>query len=447
MADICKITLQNQTYDIKDVSARNGTINVLTFNTLADFKSATNLVDGSVVHTLGTTTYDDDKGYYYKVRTKGISEVPDDVYLIALTDTTLIGERVDDTFEIKGGTFSNKVAPTAMAFNKAFVTVKDSYTDSNPQMALISERTPSDDNRYDHNPYGLYVESTAKGNGNTTSPAQGTQIAILGNAVADGSLISNKSDYLGSTIGVAGFASSDVSGGSTVICGIWSYASTPELSQAQYNAIADKTSTFGMEINIDVLQPNNLQMDYVQDGAVVGLFINNYTQPNASTRQIYDFGIAMNGSPMDGDYTKQGVENYNGYHIGILIDKVDEYGIKFGQFFKEGATCIKIPSSWSFENDHPNITGLALGDSKINMGEFLGSTFNNGDIWRNGDTLHYRTNGVNHHFVMSEMPIGRPLCLGQETTGQYPNNSLWCYQNVLYFKDNSGTVHSIAFNA
>lgn len=445
MADICKITLQNQTYDIKDVSARNGTINVLTFNTLADFKSATNLVDGSVVHTLGTTTYDDDKGYYYKVRTKGISEVPDDVYLIALTDTTLIGERVDDTFEIKGATFANKVEPTSMTFNKAYVTMKDTYTDSNPQMALISERTPSETYLFSHNPSGLYVESTFKGSNDVASPSKGTQIAILGNAVGDGIMQSTATDYQGSTIGVAGFARSNVSGNSTVICGLWAYSTTPELTQAQFNAIADKTSTFGAEINIDMLQPNNPYMYYVQNGAVIGLFINNYATPNTHNRQIYDFGIALSGSPLDGDYTHQGSEYFHGFHTGILVDKIDEYGIHFGQYFKDGSTCIKIPDGWSYDSTHPNICGLAMGDSRMNLGTYTGNVFENGDLWRNGDNIYYRTSNVDHRLIMTDKAINRPLILGSESTGNYPNNSIWSVNNYLFYKDGAGNIHNIAF--
>ena len=39
-----------------------------------------------------------------------------------------------------------------------------------------------------------------------------------------------------------------------------------------------------------------------------------------------------------------------------------------------------------------------MGGTKLNMGQYLGSTFNNGDMWANGDarTPYYKANGSNY---------------------------------------------------
>lgn len=68
---------------------------VLAFNTKADLKSATNLVDGSVAKTLGTDTYNDGYGCLYKVRELVNTDVVDDDNIVALTNyPTLIAEKI-----------------------------------------------------------------------------------------------------------------------------------------------------------------------------------------------------------------------------------------------------------------------------------------------------------------------------------------------------------------
>ena len=342
---------------------------------------------------------------------------------------------------------------------------------------------------FSHNPYGLYIETTSLGSGDAADPNIGTQIGLLSNAVNDGKYTSNDEDLIGSVIGLAGFARAETSGSNTVVCGIWSYATTPEVSNEQFSAITEKTSTFGMEINIEMRQPNAEWHKYVTEGSVVGIFINNYTEPNThDVTQTYDFGIALNGSPIDGNYTHQGFEYFNNFNTGILLDKIVKYGVDFGQYIKDGATCFNIPASWSFESTHPNVTGLNLGDSMLNFGEYLGISNIDGTMWRNdgvlyyrensttheilytgkemncplilgvestgnytnnsiwsyNNNLYYRSNNTNYDVVCANKPIGKPLVLGVETTGSYPNNSIWTYNNILYFKDNSGKTHTIS---
>lgn len=70
---------------------------VLAFNTLADLVSATNIIDGSVCKTLGTTTYNDGYGALYKIRTIINTDVVDGVNIVALDiSDTLIAEKIQN---------------------------------------------------------------------------------------------------------------------------------------------------------------------------------------------------------------------------------------------------------------------------------------------------------------------------------------------------------------
>ena len=63
-----------------------------TFDTVADMKASTNLIDGSYAQTLGFQTINDGGSAVYKIRTKEPSEVPDENTVIALADSTLVAE-------------------------------------------------------------------------------------------------------------------------------------------------------------------------------------------------------------------------------------------------------------------------------------------------------------------------------------------------------------------
>lgn len=72
---------------------------ILAFNTKAEMKSATNLVDGSFTKTYGTTTYNDGYGEFYKIRTLLNTDVIDDDNIVALTNyPTLIAEKMPNTY-------------------------------------------------------------------------------------------------------------------------------------------------------------------------------------------------------------------------------------------------------------------------------------------------------------------------------------------------------------
>lgn len=74
-----------------------------TFNSVADMKSATNLVDGSFTRTSGYYSYNDGGGAFYKIRNVTNEDVIDDMFIIALDDINLIAEYIiqDNSINIK----------------------------------------------------------------------------------------------------------------------------------------------------------------------------------------------------------------------------------------------------------------------------------------------------------------------------------------------------------
>ena len=68
---------------------------VLAYNTVAEMKTAENLVDGSVCKTLGSSNYLDGNGAYYKIRTVLNTDTIDEVNIIALNNfNSLIAELI-----------------------------------------------------------------------------------------------------------------------------------------------------------------------------------------------------------------------------------------------------------------------------------------------------------------------------------------------------------------
>lgn len=423
---------------------------ILSFDNVSELKNATNLDSGSVVKTLGYENIQDELGAFYKIREKQESDVIDNDNIIEISNTTLVAEKIKKPFLIKSLTFENEVYPTEMTFNKAYIGCTESYGDNNPQVAFISEHEPHENFLFQHNAYGMFIKSTAKGSG-TAIPNKGTQIGLLVNSIQKSKYIDdnvNTPDYKGSNIGMVAFAQGGYSGDNTVNCGLWSYAVTPKLTQEQFNKIEQNTTTLGMEINIEMLQPNKSTFsDYIFPGSVAGILINNYNEPATHPeRQIYDFGIILNGNSIDGDYSKQGIKHYNAFWTGLQLDKIEAYGLRFGQYINNDATLISIPDNYSYEDKSPNVVGINMGNSRLQLGEYRGDKFDPGDLWRNGDILYYKgADGIVHDLVMTDRAINKPLILGVELTGNYPNNSLWSANNLLFFKDNTGAIHQLTY--
>lgn len=95
MADISKIQIQSGVYDIKDEVARTSLESKVTyFDTVADMKLSTDLVDGDFVITAGYHAVGDCGGANYIIRTITSDDTTNEMTLIALADSTLVAEFV-----------------------------------------------------------------------------------------------------------------------------------------------------------------------------------------------------------------------------------------------------------------------------------------------------------------------------------------------------------------
>ena len=73
---------------------------ILAYNTIAEMKSATNLIEGSLCKTYGKTSFNDGLGQYYKVRQVTNQDVIDDIIVVGLTDELLVAELVPNMREL-----------------------------------------------------------------------------------------------------------------------------------------------------------------------------------------------------------------------------------------------------------------------------------------------------------------------------------------------------------
>lgn len=74
---------------------------VLAYDSVADLKTATNLVNGSFAETYGYYNYKDGGGALYKIRDVINTDVPDDVTIIALADENLVAELLINELNVK----------------------------------------------------------------------------------------------------------------------------------------------------------------------------------------------------------------------------------------------------------------------------------------------------------------------------------------------------------
>lgn len=96
------------------------------FDTVADMKAATNLINGSYAKTLGYHTKNDGGEATYKIRTITNDDVVDEMFIIEIeNDNTLIAELIYDNINVKqlgayGDGVHNDTTPLASAINKCY---------------------------------------------------------------------------------------------------------------------------------------------------------------------------------------------------------------------------------------------------------------------------------------------------------------------------------------
>ena len=113
---------------------------VLAYDTKTNMKQAQNLVNGSIVKTLGNTTFRDGQGAFFKVRQIQNTDIVDDKNIIALYDTDLVAEKIQYSsgYDLQSqiSDINNKLT---LLDTKKYVFVGDSYLEGyNPDGNVTS---------------------------------------------------------------------------------------------------------------------------------------------------------------------------------------------------------------------------------------------------------------------------------------------------------------------
>ncbi len=122
----------------------------LCFDTVADMKTATNLVNGSYAKTLGFYSVNDNGGALYKVRTITNDDVVDEAFILSLDDDTLVAEIVLEDGMIYAnriGADSTGTNDSSEVINKAFVKINDNWVNASRINTLVLNGTYRIDNQ------------------------------------------------------------------------------------------------------------------------------------------------------------------------------------------------------------------------------------------------------------------------------------------------------------
>ena len=317
--------------------------------------------------------------------------------ILALTD----GEfNLEDIPATPSGGFGNDIKRLYVRSNKpsVFGVVEGSASEPNQTIdpslwvqKIVRKDNPGDP--YAHNIGAIYGGVVAKGDG--VNVTNGTWMSGLFNCKLDGAFLgSGVSDVKGNAIGLAGFAESVKPAGGHITCGVWAVGSSPTLTAEEFSNFSGNFSTVGAEINLNINHPQAALGD--GKGESAGLLINNYRKgsdhPSAPTVRDISYGLRLNGTDINGGYASNNVDIYSGYQVGIKLDKIKYYGIEFGKYMANGAIGIKFPNNYTGMERRMD-TGIALGNHKINLGEYTGSYFFDSDLWINAGNLYLKTNG------------------------------------------------------
>ncbi len=205
---IKNLDLQDEVNNKLDEMAEDGTLENLigqyiqlattyVYNSVADLKTANNLIDGSYARTSGFYTYNDGGGAYYKVRTLINTDVVDEITLIALNDPTLVAELIQKDvmsvkmFGAKGDGETDDTTPIQKAFNYCHnILIKDGVYMVN----AITGVTPQD------NSYIKLVNATLKAITNSSTNYHVLFINNNTNIIVEGGIIAGeRSTHTGET--------------------------------------------------------------------------------------------------------------------------------------------------------------------------------------------------------------------------------------------------------
>lgn len=317
--------------------------------------------------------------------------------ILALTDGDF---NLEDIPATPSGGFGNDIKGLYVRSNKpsVFGVVEGSASEPSQTIdpslwvqKIVRKDNPGDP--YAHNIGAIYGGVVAKGDG--VNVTNGTWMSGFFNCKLDGTLLeSGVSDVRGNAIGLAGFAESVKPADGHITCGVWAVGSSPTMTAKEFSDFSGNFSTVGAEINLNINHP---QAELGSGkGESAGLFINNYRKgsdyPTDPTLRDISIGVWLNGTDINGTYNSNNVDIYNGYQTGIMVDKIKYYGIEFGKYMANGAVGIKFPNSYAGMK-HRMDTAIALGDHKVNLGNYTGSVFFDGDMWLNSGNLYLKAGG------------------------------------------------------
>lgn len=218
------------------------------------------------------------------------------------------------------------------------------------------------------------------------------------------SLARANSNTAGDIIGMRGIADGkDRTSGATTFCGVWGEVESPGTNYGY--------GCYGVEINAFT---NYSGSSAVQDpftssgGKVTGLLVNNYQKAGTPGNYKNHFGIAVTSLTAS---TRE-----KGYHTGLYISDCDSQSIRLFGGARASDDTVNTSSATSvgiqFQGRHqtgiefstacmgagvgtPRGDAIRLGDNKVNMGQYTGATFNEGDMWFNSGILYIRAGGAN----------------------------------------------------
>jgi hypothetical protein len=280
-----------------------------------------------------------------------------------------------------------------------------------PMLWLQKYTNGSQSSEYSQTVGGFFNDLEIAGSGSSSSPTLGAWIggmsSVNNNGRNVGTSTSPAYDAKGDTVGFAGFARNNgVPGNGHIITGLWGWAEGPTISATEYaNLPAWNWSICGIEVNLTINSPDvGPQGGLLGNGSSVGYLASNYRPVSAGVMD-WTFGMALAGSPNDGNYTNPAISDWNGFHTGILIDKTKSYGVQFGYYLTGYG--IGFQSSYAGMSQRPT-AGIYLGDTQMNLGQYTGLTFNLADLWANAGNLYYCGNQGNMQ-VLGSLGVGTSM--------------------------------------
>lgn len=465
MADVSNINFNGETLHIKDKYAREQIQHLTADNYTADVTGDYTVNAGDIamssanatMHTTADRTIDtdgNDSVHIDGASTLNVGGLRTETFAGDKTETvtgttTEKFSNVNTSFNILtwAGKLFKSTAPMAL-----FNAIKTTFT--NIIYPTIMRSNDSKINaEVDLDSTTVLLHTRANVVGNATEPTAHAPANVLHetHCTGTGTVISSldmiEGTNHGNVIGHAAFAKKDLSDNEnlSIITALWGYPATPKTSVIKPNT---DCTVCGLEINMQMNSPDIGYREYPLTGyyGAVGILLNNYRDKNTG-RQNWQFGEVMQGTPVDGNYTSDDINNWNAIYTGLYMNHILRYGLRAGKTVADDFELVHMPD----RNDGKHVIGLGLGGSVINMGQYYGTGKDN-DLWQNDGQIWFKPVGTHARALaqnFAQIKVwNHPITFAQiDDASAVENNSIYVDQNRLYFKDNNGVTHKIAYEA